>query len=186
MKTKRRTLIVLLVFVLAAGAALALLTHANQKAEQAASEAEDGSIPLLDGTTATLESVSIQYGGETLTLRPSDDGWTLTEDPAYHLDDSACSTIRTALAGMKAKRQLEAQPGEDYGFDAPQLVVNVSAAGESTTLTVGATVALIVLISMPKLRNVLMIRSLLAFCSSISIVGSSFSKCFIRSIVGKR
>ena len=85
MKTKRRTLIVLLVFVLAAGAALALLTHANQKAEQAASEAEDGSIPLLDGTTATLESVSI-----------------------------------------------------DYGFDAPQLVVNVSAAGESTTLTVGA------------------------------------------------
>ena len=115
MKTKRRTLIVLLVFVLAAGAALALLTHANQKAEQAASEAEDGSIPLLDGTTATLESVSIQYGGETLTLRPSDDGWTLTEDPAYHLDDSACNTIRTALAGMKARRQLEAQPGEDYG-----------------------------------------------------------------------
>ena len=138
MKTKRRTLIVLLVFVLAAGAALALLTHANQKAEQAASEAEDGSIPLLDGTTATLESVSIQYGGDTLTLQPSDDGWTLTEDPAYHLDDSACSTIRTALAGMKAKRQLEAQPGEDYGFDAPRLVVNVSAAGESTTLTVGA------------------------------------------------
>ena len=138
MKAKRRTLIVLLVFVLAAGAALALLTHANQKAEQAASEAEDGSIPLLDVTTATLESVSIQYGGETLTLRPSDDGWTLTEDPAYHLDDSACNTIRTALAGMKARRQLEAQPGEDYGFDAPRLVVNVSAAGESTTLTVGA------------------------------------------------
>ncbi len=67
MKTKQRTLIVLLVFVLAAGAALALLTHANQKAEQAASEAEDGSIPLLDVTAATLESVSIQYGGDTLT-----------------------------------------------------------------------------------------------------------------------
>ena len=136
MKAKQHTLIVLLVFVLAAGAALALLTHANQKAEQAASEAEDGSIPLLDVTTAMLESVSIQYGGDTLTLRPSDDGWTLTEDPAYHLDDSACNTIRTALAGMKARRQLEAQPGEDYGFDAPRLVVNVSAAGESTTLTV--------------------------------------------------
>ena len=138
MKAKQHTFTVLLVFVLAAGAALALLTNANQKAEQAASEAEDGSIPLLDVTTATLESVSIQYGGDTLTLRPSDDGWTLNEDPAYHLDDSACSTIRTALAGMKARRQLEAQPGEDYGFDAPRLVVNVSAAGESTTLTVGA------------------------------------------------
>ena len=32
MKAKQHTLIVLLVFVLAAGAALALLTHANQKA----------------------------------------------------------------------------------------------------------------------------------------------------------
>lgn len=39
---------------------------------------------------------------------------------------------------MRAKRQLEAQPGEDYGFDAPRLVVNVRAAGETTTLTVGA------------------------------------------------
>ena len=102
MKAKQHTLIVLLVFVLAAGAALTLLTHANQKAEQAASEAEDGSIPLLDVTTATLESVSIQYGGETLTLRPSDDGWTLTEDPAYHLDDSACSTTRTVPMGITA------------------------------------------------------------------------------------
>ena len=69
MKAKQHTLIVLLVFVLAAGAALALLTHANQKAEQAASEAEDGSIPLLDVTTATLESVSIQYDGDTLTRK---------------------------------------------------------------------------------------------------------------------
>ena len=137
MKAKQHTLIVLLVFVIAAGAALALLTHANQKAEQAASEAEDGSIPLLDLTTATLESVSIQYGGDTLTLRPSDDGWTLTEDPAYHLDDSACNTIRTALAGMKARRQLEAQPGEDYGLADPAVTVTVTAAGETNTFAFG-------------------------------------------------
>ena len=137
MKAKQRTLAFLLVLVLAAGAALALLTHANRKAEQAASEAEDGSIPLLDVTGDALEQVAVQYEGETLTLLPGD-GWTLAEDPDYHLDDSACDTIRTALADMRAKRQLEAQPGEDYGFDAPRLVVNVTAAGERTTLTVGA------------------------------------------------
>ena len=137
MKAKQRTLAFLLVLVLAAGAALALLTHANRKAEQAASEAEDGSIPLLDVTGDTLEQVTVQYEGETLTLLPGD-GWTLAEDPDYHLDDSACDTIRTALADMRAKRQLEAQPGEDYGLDAPRLVVNVTAAGERTTLTVGA------------------------------------------------
>ena len=137
MKAKQRTLAFLLVLVLAAGAALALLTHANRKAEQAANEAKDGSIPLLDVTGDTLEQVAVQYEGETLTLLPGD-GWTLAEDPDYHLDDSACDTIRTALADMRAKRQLEAQPGEDYGFDVPRLVVNVTAAGERTTLTVGA------------------------------------------------
>ena len=137
MKAKQHALAFLLVLVLAAGAALAMLTHANRKAEQAASEAKDGSIPLLDVTGDTLEQVTVQYEGETLTLLPGD-GWTLAEDPDYHLDDSACDTIRTALADMRAKRQLEAQPGEDYGFDAPRLVVNVTAAGERTTLTIGA------------------------------------------------
>ena len=101
MKAKQRTFAFLLVLVLAAGAALALLTHANRKAEQAASEAENGSIPLLDVTGDTLEQVAVQYEGETLTLLPGD-GWTLAEDPAYHLDDSACDTIRTALADMRA------------------------------------------------------------------------------------
>ena len=47
MKAKQRTLAFLLVLVLAAGAALALLTHANQKAEQAASEAEDSGLAAL-------------------------------------------------------------------------------------------------------------------------------------------
>lgn len=138
MKAKQRSLMILLVLVLAAGAALACLTHANRKAEQAASEAESGSIPLLDVTADTLEQVSVRYGGETLTLVPDGESWTLAGDPAYHLDDSACNTIRTALLGLKARRQLKKQPGEDYGFDAPQLVVTVQAAGESTTLTVGA------------------------------------------------
>ena len=68
MKAKQRTLAFLLVLVLAAGAALALLTHANRKAEQAANEAKDGSIPLLDVTGDTLEQVAVQYEGETLTL----------------------------------------------------------------------------------------------------------------------
>lgn len=138
MKAKQRNLIVLLVFVLAAGAALALLTRANQQAEQAASEAADGSISLFNVMSDTLESVSVQYAGETLTLQPAGDSWTLAEDTAYHLDDSACNTIRTALLSLKAKRQLKAQPGEDYGFEEPQLIVTVQAAGESTTLTVGA------------------------------------------------
>ena len=85
-----------------------------------------------------MTSIRYAYGGETLTLNYDSGSWTLADDPDYHLDASACNTMVTALASLNAKRQLTAQPGEDYGFDAPQLVVNVSAAGERTTLTVGA------------------------------------------------
>ena len=41
----------------------------------------------------------------------------------------------------------------------------------SYNVIVGPTLALIELISMPKLRNTLIMRSLLAFCSSMSILG---------------
>lgn len=53
--------------------------------------------------------MAVQYEGETLTLLPGD-GWTLAEDPDYHLDDSAAIPSAPALADMRAKRQLEAQP----------------------------------------------------------------------------
>ena len=64
--------------------------------------------------------------------------WTLAEDSDYHLDESACNTMVTALSSLHAKRQLDAQAGEDYGFDAPELTVTVTAAGQTTTLTFGS------------------------------------------------
>ena len=64
--------------------------------------------------------------------------WQLVQDPAYHLDESACNTMRTALMALNAKRSLTPQAGEDYGLDSPQLTVTVTAAGQSTTLTFGA------------------------------------------------
>ena len=62
----------------------------------------------------------------------------MAQDPAYHLDESACNTMRTALMALAAKRSLTSQAGEDYGLDSPQLTVTVTAAGQSTTLTFGA------------------------------------------------
>ena len=78
------------------------------------------------------------YNGQTLTLDDADGSWTLAEDSDYHLDESACNTMVTALSSLHAKRQLDAQAGEDYGFDAPELTVTVTAAGQTTTLTFGS------------------------------------------------
>ena len=138
MKTKQRVLLALLAAAVLLGAALWAVTRSNEKVEQAASAAAEGSIPLSSFAAEDLEQIEYTYNGETYTLQYADGSWLLAQDPAYHLDESACNTMRTALMALNAKRSLTPQAGEDYGLDSPQLTVTVTAAGQSTTLTFGA------------------------------------------------
>lgn len=138
MKTKQRALLALLAAAVLLGAALWAVTRSNEKAEQAASAAAEGSIPLSTFAAEDLEQIEYTYNGQTYTLQYSGGSWLLAQDPAYHLDESACNTMRTALMALNAKRSLTPQAGEDYGLDSPQLTVTVTAAGQSTTLTFGA------------------------------------------------
>lgn len=138
MKTKQRVLLVLLAAAVLLGAALWAVTRSNAKAEQVASAAAEGSIPLSTFAAEDMEQIEYTYNGQTYTLQYSGGSWQLAQDPAYHLDESACNTMRTALMALNAKRSLTPQAGEDYGLDSPQLTVTVTAAGQSTTLTFGA------------------------------------------------
>lgn len=88
MKAKQRTLGVLLFLILLAGGVFALLTLRNAREEQAASAAADGTIPLAAVSGNDLTQIVLHYQGETNTLLYTADGWTLAEDPAYHLDTS--------------------------------------------------------------------------------------------------
>ena len=137
MKAKRRTLGVLLFLILLAGGVFALLTLRNAREEQAASVAADGTIPLAAVSGNDLTQIVLHYQGETNTLLYTADGWTLAEDPAYHLDTSACNTMLTALSSLNAKRELSPQAGEDYGFAEPALTIEVTAVGETDTYTSG-------------------------------------------------
>lgn len=138
MKTKQRTFIVLLVLVFLAGGAFAALTVKNAQAAQAESAAAEGTIPLSSFAADDLTGLAVTYNGETNTLTVADGSWTLAEDPAYHLDATACNTMVTALSALNAKRQLTEEPGEDYGFTDASLTVTVTAAGETNTFTFGA------------------------------------------------
>ena len=138
MKTKQRTLIVLLVLVFLAGGAFAALMAKNAQAAQAESAAAEGTIPLSSFAAGDLTELAVTYNGETNTLTVADGSWTLAEDPAYHLDATACNTMVTALSALNAKRQLTEEPGEDYGFTDASLTVTVTAAGETNTFTFGA------------------------------------------------
>lgn len=138
MKTKQRTLIVLLVLVFLAGGAFAALTAKNAQAAQAESAAAEGTIPLSSFAAGDLTKLAVTYNGETNTLTAADGSWTLAEDPAYHLDATTCNTMVTALSALNAKRQLTEEPGEDYGFTDASLTVTVTEAGETNTFTFGA------------------------------------------------
>jgi len=138
MNAKRRTLAVLAAVIAVLGLALWALNRSTAAEEAASSAAADGTIPLCSFSTADLSRITYTYNGQTLTLDDVDGSWTLAEDSDYHLDESACNTMVTALSSLNAKRQLDAQAGEDYGFDAPELTVTVTAAGQTTTLTFGS------------------------------------------------
>ena len=126
MKTKQRVLLALLAAAVLLCALLWAVTRSNAKAEQAASAAAEGSIPLSSFAAEDMEQIEYTFNGETYTLQYSGGSWQLAQDPAYHLDESACNTMRTALMAL------------DYGLDSSQLTVTVTAAGQSTTLTFGA------------------------------------------------
>ena len=95
MKTKQHTLIVLLVLVFLAGGVFAALTAKNKQAAQAESAAAEGTIPLSSFAADDLTELAVTYNGETNTLTAADGSWTLAEDPAYHLDATACNTMVT-------------------------------------------------------------------------------------------
>ena len=138
MKTKQCTLTVLLALVLVLGGLLWLVTRSNAAEEAASSAAAEGSILLSSFAAGDVTSIQYAYGGETLSLNYDSGSWTLADDPGYHLDASACNTMVTALAALNAKRQLTAQPGEDYGLADPVVTVTVTAAGETNTFAFGS------------------------------------------------
>ena len=115
MRAKQRTLLVLLGLIVLAGAALALLTLANRREEEAASAAEAGTIPLSSFAVEDLTAIQYTWQGQTVYLAYEEGVWTLADDPDYHLDQTKCDTMAAALADLKAKRRLEAPAGEDYG-----------------------------------------------------------------------
>lgn len=139
MRAKERTLLLLLALVAALSVGLLLLTRANVRAEQAASAAEEGTIPLSSFAVDDLTRIVYTYDGETLTLDYADGVWTLAEDPEYHISQSLCDTMAAALCALNAKRSLEAGTGEDYGTGTPLVTVTVTAAGETNTFYFGDT-----------------------------------------------
>lgn len=80
-KPETAVLLLLLGLVVLAGIALGRgWTASNRKAEQAASEAADGSIPVLAIPSDTVRKIQMEARSGTLTLAYADGSWSLAED----------------------------------------------------------------------------------------------------------
>ena len=78
MKTKQRTLAVLLVLVLVLGGLLWFVSRSNAAEEAASSAAAEGSILLSSFAAGDVTSIRYAYGGETLTLNYDSGCWRMT------------------------------------------------------------------------------------------------------------
>ena len=76
-------------------------------------------IGVLAIPSDTVRKIQMEARSGTLTLAYADGSWSLAEDPDYHLDESSCNAMLTAVSALNAKRELQEAAGEDYGFRRP-------------------------------------------------------------------
>ena len=136
MSQKKKQLILLLGLLAAAVIALLAVRLVNHRSEQRAPEqAAENAISIdLPGDPTTL---TLQYGGETVTLQQGEDGsWSW--DAVAELDDSAMQTVTFALNALVIE---DAFAPEDalsaYGLADPAYTLTVSSAEGSQTLLIG-------------------------------------------------
>ena len=101
MKTKQRTLAVLLVLVLVLGGLLWFVSRSNAAEEAASSAAAEGSILLSSFAAGDVTSIRYAYGGETLTLNYDSGKDYGLADPAVTVTVTAAGETNTFAFGTE-------------------------------------------------------------------------------------
>lgn len=92
--------------------------------------ASDNTSEAASDSTSTAASEETEPETETV--------WYLADDPEYKLDQSTVNSMLTAFVNLEASRQLT-ETSEEYGLEEPTLTFWMTANGETTTWSCGAT-----------------------------------------------
>lgn len=92
--------------------------------------ASDNTSEAASDSTSTAASEETEPETETV--------WYLVDDPEYKLDQSTVNSMLTAFVNLEASRQLT-ETSEEYGLEEPTLTFWMTANGETTTWSCGAT-----------------------------------------------
>lgn len=86
---------------------------------------EESEEPVLALTSQQdLNALEIETKQQTLKFVQNDSGWSLSDDPAYPLDQNQISTVISSWKNLTAQRRLD-QPDtlSDYGLDEPAMTI---------------------------------------------------------------
>lgn len=138
-KKKSRNLILLLALLLAACAGYYALTKYN--AAQEAKETESGEeAEKLLGLTGTINRISYEAGGETVSLIQTDSTWRREGDENYPVNQGSVSSMLSTLKAAEKQKEIPdaASKPADYGLDDPAVKVTVGDdTGASEVLWIG-------------------------------------------------
>lgn len=118
-KKKSRNLILLLILLLLACAGYYALTKYNAAQEAKETESEVGAEKLL-GLTGTINRISYEAGGETVSLTQADSTWRREGDENYPVSQGSVSSILSTLKAAEKQKEIPDATSKlaDYGLDA--------------------------------------------------------------------
>lgn len=136
MKKRKKTLLLLIIMlaVVAAGFAIVLSVNNNNEPE----EADVQNAPLLGISEEDITALSYTYEGSSLSFERGENGFALSGEPDFPLDQSIVENMLSALCGATASREIDPEAElSEYGFDDSAISVEIDAADGSKTLSLG-------------------------------------------------
>lgn len=146
MSKKVKYLIAILIVVVVLGGILALLTfwtpaEGEDSSDSSSSSSSSGSaVSLYSHDSEEIQSVQIQYNGETYTMEKDGDGFAIPELEGLPADNTRFTYLANAASTLVASRLVEEDESKiaEYGLDDPLSLVDIQYTdGSSVSLAVG-------------------------------------------------
>lgn len=143
MSKKVKYLIAILIVVVVLGGVLALLTFwtpAEDESTSSSSSSSGSAVSLYSHDSEEIQSVQIQYNGETYTMEKDGDGFAIPELEGLPADNTRFTYLANAASTLVASRLVEEDESKiaEYGLDDPLSLVDIQYTdGSSVSLAVG-------------------------------------------------
>lgn len=136
MNNRSKRLFILIGILVVASAATFAVTRMEDKKEEIKTSGE----VVLEIDPESVDSLSWNYDGTTLSFHKDEDGtWLYDEDEAFPVDPEKIQTLLEEFQAFRAAFTIEnAEELSQYGLDNPELTINLTAGDTTYTIDLGS------------------------------------------------